>query len=74
MVGAAPLHQRTHGSKRLRHPLVGDLAVEYETLAPPGDPDTTLFIYTPEAGSTSKRALDLLASWTLTESNTEQGC
>ncbi|MEU0286011.1 helix-turn-helix transcriptional regulator [Streptomyces sp. NPDC052492] len=60
------VHQRTHGSKRLRHPLVGDLTVQYETLALPGDPDTTLFVYTCEEGSPSKRALDLLASWTLT--------
>ena len=65
------VHQRTHGSKRLRHPLVGELTVEYETLTLPGDPDTTLFVYTAEAGSPSKRALDLLASWTLTDSGTE---
>ncbi|MEE1938307.1 helix-turn-helix transcriptional regulator [Streptomyces sp. TRM 70361] len=65
------VHQRTHGSKRLRHPLVGDLTVEYETLVPPGDPDTTVFVYTAEAGSPSKRALDLLASWTLTDSGTD---
>ncbi|MEU6642591.1 helix-turn-helix transcriptional regulator [Saccharomonospora sp. NPDC046836] len=58
------VHQRTHGSKRLRHPLVGDLTVEYETLALPGDPDITLFVYTTEAGSPSQRAMDLLASWT----------
>ncbi|MDF5752179.1 helix-turn-helix transcriptional regulator [Spongiactinospora sp. TRM90649] len=59
------VHQRTHGCKRLRHPLVGELTVEYETLVLPGDPDTTLFVYTAEPGSPSKRALDLLASWTL---------
>jgi transcriptional regulator with XRE-family HTH domain len=60
------VHQRTHGSKRLRHPLVGELTVEYETLTPPGDLDTTLYVYTAAAGSPSKRALDLLASWSLT--------
>ncbi|MFC5219839.1 helix-turn-helix transcriptional regulator [Streptomyces coerulescens] len=65
------VHQRTHGSKRLRHPLVGELTVEYETLTLPGDPDTTLFIYTTDPGSPSKRALDLLASWSLTASDTE---
>jgi transcriptional regulator with XRE-family HTH domain len=58
------VHQRTHGTKRLRHPLVGELAVEYETLTLPGDPDTTLFVYTTEAGSPSRQAMDLLASWT----------
>ncbi|MDQ0779645.1 transcriptional regulator with XRE-family HTH domain [Streptomyces aurantiacus] len=62
------VYQRTHGSKRLLHPLVGELTVEYETVALPGDPDTALFLYTAEAGSASKQALDLLASWTLTSS------
>ncbi|KOG86751.1 helix-turn-helix transcriptional regulator [Streptomyces varsoviensis] len=61
------VHQRTHGSKRLCHPLVGELTVEYESLTLPGDPDTTLYVYTAEPGSSSKRALDLLASWTLPE-------
>jgi transcriptional regulator with XRE-family HTH domain len=58
------VHQRTHGTKRLRHPVVGELAVEYETLTLPGDPDTTLYVYTTEAGSPSRQALALLASWT----------
>jgi transcriptional regulator with XRE-family HTH domain len=60
------VHQRTHGSKRLRHHLVGDLTVEYETLTLPGDPETTLFVYTTEPGSPSRRAIDILASWTAT--------
>ncbi|WP_199191736.1 helix-turn-helix transcriptional regulator [Amycolatopsis sp. CA-126428] len=60
------VHQRTHGSKRLRHPMVGDLTVEYETLAPPGDPGTTIYVYTTEVDSPSRRAMDLLASWTAT--------
>ncbi|MFD8124882.1 helix-turn-helix transcriptional regulator [Streptomyces albidoflavus] len=61
------VHQRTHGSKRLRHPLVGELTVEYETLALPGDSETTLFLYTAEPGSASAQALSLLASWALAE-------
>jgi transcriptional regulator with XRE-family HTH domain len=65
------VHQRTHGSKRLRHPLVGDLSVEYETLTLPGDPDTTLFIYTTEPGSPSRRAMDILASWTASGPSTD---
>ncbi|MFF4471067.1 helix-turn-helix transcriptional regulator [Streptomyces sp. NPDC001599] len=59
------VHQRTHGSKRLPHPLVGELTVEYETLSLPGDSDTTLFLYTAEPRSASAEALGLLASWTL---------
>lgn len=67
------VHQRTHGSKRLRHPIVGELTVEYETLAPPGDPDTTLYVYTAEPGSPSRRALDLLASWAAPDAGVDAG-
>lgn len=64
------VNQRTFGSKRLRHPLVGDLSVEYETLTLPGDPDTTLFVYSTEPNSPSSRALDVLASWDLADKTT----
>ena len=65
------VHQRTHGSKRLHHPLVGNLTVSFETLALPGDSDTTLFIYTTEPGSPSRHAMDLLASWTASGPGTD---
>src|SRR5690606_29601967 len=45
------VNQRTYGSKRLRHPVVGDLTVEYETLTLPGDAGTTLYAYSTEPGS-----------------------
>lgn len=60
------VYQRTFGSKRLRHPIVGELTVDYETLTMPGDPDQTLFVYTTEAGTASREALNLLGSWALT--------
>lgn len=58
--------QRTHGTKRLRHPVVGELAVDFETFTMPGDADQTLFVYTTEAGSPSRDALNLLLSWSST--------
>jgi transcriptional regulator with XRE-family HTH domain len=58
------VRERTHGIKRYHHPLVGDLTVNYESVAVLGDPDQTLCIYTAEAGSSSETALRLLASWT----------
>jgi len=61
------VHQRTHGSKLLRHPVVGALTVDYETLTMPGDDDQTLFVYSTPAGSASREAMDLLASWTLAD-------
>ncbi|MGE2736526.1 helix-turn-helix domain-containing protein [Mycolicibacterium vaccae] len=54
--------QRTYGTKRLRHPVVGELTVDYETFTMPGDADQTLFAYTAEAGA-SQDALNLLLSW-----------
>ncbi len=60
------VYQRTHGTKRLHHPVVGDLTVAYETLTLPGDKDTAVFVYSTEPNSPSRRALNLLASWTLT--------
>jgi transcriptional regulator with XRE-family HTH domain len=58
------VRERTHGVKRYHHPLVGDLTVDYESVALLGDPDQTLCIYTAEAGSPSETALQLLANWT----------
>jgi transcriptional regulator with XRE-family HTH domain len=58
------VRERTHGTKRYHHPLVGDLTIEYESVAVLGDPDQTLCIYTAEAGSPSETALRLLANWT----------
>jgi hypothetical protein len=56
----------TTGTKRLHHPLVGDLTLDYVVLAVEGDPEQTLVIYTPEPASPSAEALNLLASWTST--------
>lgn len=56
--------RRTHGIKRYRHPVVGDLEFNYETFEAPGDPDQFLCVYNVEPGSPSAEALGLLASWT----------
>nr|WP_090277514.1 helix-turn-helix transcriptional regulator [Mycolicibacterium komanii]CRL72079.1 putative transcriptional regulator [Mycolicibacterium komanii] len=65
------VRERTHGTKRYHHPLVGDLAVNYESVAVLGDPDQTLCIYTAEPGSPSETALRLLANWTGTPSTAD---
>ncbi|WP_407835619.1 helix-turn-helix domain-containing protein [Streptomyces sp. DSM 116496] len=54
--------EHTHGTKRFRHPAVGELALEYESFAFPDDPDQTLYLYTAEPGSPSDEALRTLAS------------
>jgi transcriptional regulator with XRE-family HTH domain len=55
---------KTFGAKMQHHSVVGDIAVQFETLQPPGDPDQLLVTYTVEPGSTSEQNLRLLASWT----------
>ncbi len=57
------VYQRTFGSKRLRHPVVGELTVDYESLTMPRDTDQTMFVYSAEPGSASQGALRVLASW-----------
>lgn len=52
-----------HGSKRLHHPVVGDLDLDYEAMELPSDPGFRLNVYTAPAGSPSADALMLLASW-----------
>jgi transcriptional regulator with XRE-family HTH domain len=54
---------RTSGTKRYRHPLVGDLTVTYQALKLPEDPDQTLFVYTAASGTPDHNALRLLAHW-----------
>ncbi|UOZ05746.1 helix-turn-helix transcriptional regulator [Amycolatopsis sp. WQ 127309] len=58
------VYQRTHGTKHYRHPVVGDLILGYEALAPTGDHDQVLGVHTVEPGSPSEATLRLLASWT----------
>jgi transcriptional regulator with XRE-family HTH domain len=55
---------RTHGTgtKRFRHPDVGELVLAYEELAITADPGLALLIYTAEPGSPSAERLRLLAS------------
>lgn len=57
--------RHSHGTKRLRHPIVGELTIAYEAFPVPDDPDQTLFVYTVEPDSASERAMHLLADWTL---------
>lgn len=64
------VHQRTHGTKRLRHPVVGPLDVQFETLAIPSD-EQVLYLYTTEPGSSSEEALSLLSSWMQTPGDRE---
>ncbi|MFF1507543.1 helix-turn-helix domain-containing protein [Streptomyces sp. NPDC058326] len=52
-----------YGSKRLDHPLVGELTLWCETLKLADDPEQSLVTFHAEPGSPSEEALRLLASW-----------
>ncbi|MCI2420019.1 helix-turn-helix transcriptional regulator [Saccharopolyspora sp. K220] len=54
---------RTFGQKRLRHPQVGDLTIDYQAFTMPGQDDQTLFVYLPAQDRQSQEAWRLLASW-----------
>jgi hypothetical protein len=54
------------GTKRLHHPIVGDLELTYEAMELSADNGLTMFAYTAEPGTKSEQALGLLGSWTAT--------
>ncbi|MFB7831292.1 MULTISPECIES: helix-turn-helix domain-containing protein [unclassified Streptomyces] len=57
-----------HGTKVLRHPLVGEMTLTYESMqVAGGDPDLMLITYQAEPGSASADALRLLAQWGVDE-------
>jgi transcriptional regulator with XRE-family HTH domain len=67
------VREKTHGTKRMRHPLVGPLTLLYETLGLRGDADQILIAYLAEPGSESETALRLLGSMAEPGRVTESG-
>ncbi|MBW8792328.1 MAG: helix-turn-helix domain-containing protein [Streptomyces sp.] len=55
--------EKSYGVKRMHHPLVGELSLNYESFRMAGDQDQALVTYHAEPGSASAEALRLLASW-----------
>ncbi|MFF5144714.1 helix-turn-helix domain-containing protein [Streptomyces sp. NPDC013157] len=55
--------EKSYGVKRIHHPLVGELSLNYESFRMAGDQDQALVTYHAEPGSASAEALRLLASW-----------
>jgi transcriptional regulator with XRE-family HTH domain len=60
------------GTKRFRHPVVGDLSVAFNAMELPADPGLTLTVYTGEPGSSTEDKLRLLASWGASDSPLQQ--
>ncbi|MER5444557.1 hypothetical protein ABT065_02820 [Streptomyces sp. NPDC002764] len=62
------------GTRAIRHPVVGELTVAYETLTLGSAPEVRIVTYLADPGTPSADALDLLRSWTATtHSSTEDG-
>ncbi|MFE1594094.1 helix-turn-helix transcriptional regulator [Nocardia sp. NPDC058705] len=53
---------KTAGEKRFTHPLVGELALSYETFTVNGAPGQTLVVYHAEPGSDAEQSLALLGT------------
>ncbi len=51
------------GHKRLHHPVVGRLDLDFEAMDLPGEPGLRLNVYTAPIGSPTADGLTLLASW-----------
>ena len=64
---AHDLRYHRTGTKRLHHPLVGDLTLDFEAFDLPGDEGQRLNVYTAPPDSPTAQALDLLASWNARE-------
>ncbi|MFE5187367.1 helix-turn-helix domain-containing protein [Streptomyces sp. NPDC056628] len=55
--------EKTHGVKRLRHPLVGELSLNFDSFQLSDGTEQYLTTYYAEPGSPSAEGLRLLASW-----------
>ncbi|SDN22596.1 helix-turn-helix domain-containing protein [Streptomyces wuyuanensis] len=62
--GAHRVAVRGMGTKVFRHPLAGDLTLDWDTLVCSTDPDQQLVTWTAEPGTRSHDGLRILASWT----------
>jgi transcriptional regulator with XRE-family HTH domain len=58
------------GRKRLRHPIVGELELDYEVMEVSADDGLAITVYTADPASRSQEALDLLGSWIAPEHST----
>jgi transcriptional regulator with XRE-family HTH domain len=54
---------RGTGTKHLRHPIVGDLHLDWNAVTWAADPDLQIIVWTAEAGTPTHDSLRLLASW-----------
>src|ERR1700735_5273174 len=61
------------GRKRLRHPAVGELDLNFEAMELPSEPDLRLNLYTADPDTPAAAGLKLLASWAATRTAGDTG-
>jgi hypothetical protein len=66
------IRQKTRETKRFRHPLVGELTLDYESLTVNSAPGRQLVVYQAAPGSPSEQALALLGSLTADQPTADQ--
>ncbi|MET8150865.1 helix-turn-helix transcriptional regulator [Actinoplanes sp. NPDC049668] len=60
---AQDVYVHRHGTKRFRHPAIGELELDFEALELAGDDALTVLTYSAEPGTPSGDGLELLSSW-----------
>ncbi|MFI0806882.1 helix-turn-helix domain-containing protein [Streptomyces echinatus] len=65
------VRQHRTGPKKIHHPAVGNLELNFETMSLDSDPSLTLVIYTAVPHSPSADALRLLATWAATQNQAQ---
>ncbi len=54
---------KRRGTRIYNHPVVGEIALDWDALTSEAEPDQQIIIYTAEPGSPSEQALRDLAAW-----------
>jgi hypothetical protein len=51
------------GTKKIHHPVVGDVQLDYESMPLPADPGLSLIVYSTTPGTADHDAMQRLAAW-----------
>lgn len=66
MWGSHDVHVFRESTKRLNHPLVGDLELDQETMSLPDESGLSVVVYSAPPGTAAEDGLKLLGSWSAT--------
>lgn len=69
--GSHTVRTHTTGTKRIHHPVVGEMTLSFETLVLPSSKGIVVATYLASPGSTTADALDVLQSWSAEPARTQ---